>query len=386
LTAEGSGRGRPVLSGLPSGELALLLESLPSYRILQIKQWIARGVSSFDEMTNLPLSLRRELAGRFLLRTGRIASRYHDSDGTLKLGIELSDGAKIEAVLLTDEAGRKTACLSTQAGCPAGCVFCKTGSLGFLRNLNSAEIVEQFLLLRESCLPPAGAAGTAPGESAGGTERPASPAGNAGASGRGVSNIVVMGMGDPLLNIAELRRALSVITDRQGSGFSARRITVSTCGIIPGIRDLAEKGPAVRLALSLPSADAELRRRLMPLSAGHPLGELKKALAFFQEKGGGRVTLETALLSGINTRRADAASLADFAKGLDVVINLIPWNPVPGLEFEGRPLSGPSGDEIERFRKMLESEGLRVTRRYRKGRGVMGACGQLGDTLKAGRA
>ncbi|MDR1586514.1 MAG: 23S rRNA (adenine(2503)-C(2))-methyltransferase RlmN [Treponema sp.] len=367
--AENPDYGKPVLSGLPSNELTLLLESLPSYRIRQIKEWIARGVSSFDEMTNLPLSMRRELAGRFLLRTGRIASRYRDPDGTLKLGIELSDGAKIEAVLLADEAGRKTACLSTQAGCPAGCVFCKTGSLGFLRNLNSAEIVEQFLLLRNLCIQPS----------------PAAPEGNTGASGRGISNIVVMGMGEPLLNITELRRALSVITDKQGPGVSARRITVSTCGIIPGIYDLADNGPAVRLALSLPSADEDLRRRLMPISASCPLGGLKKALAYFRQKGGGRITLEAALLSGINTRRVDAAALADFAKGLDVVINLIPWNPVPGLEFEGRPLSEPSGDELERFRKMIEAEGLKVTRRYRKGRGVMGACGQLGGALKSGR-
>jgi 23S rRNA (adenine2503-C2)-methyltransferase len=359
--AESPGCDKPVLSGLPPDELALLLEPLPSYRALQIKKWIARGVSSFDEMTNLPFSLRGELAGRFLLRTGRIASVYTDPDGTLKLGLELSGGAKIESVLLTDETGRKTACLSTQAGCPAGCVFCKTGSLGFLRNLNSAEIVEQFLSLRGLCRPPSSGA-------AGKNEEPE----------RGISNIVVMGMGEPLLNLAELRRALSVITDGDGTGLSVRRITVSTCGIVPGIYDLAERGPAVRLALSLPSADEDLRRRLMPLSAGYPLDELKKALVFFQEKGGGRLTLEAALLSGINTRHADARAAADFVKGLDAVVNLIPWNPVPGFEFEGRPLSTPSGAELERFRKMLEAEGLRVTRRYRKGRGVMGACGQLG--------
>jgi 23S rRNA (adenine2503-C2)-methyltransferase len=239
-------------------------------------------------------------------------------------------------------------------------VVCKTGSLGFSRNLYSAEIVEQFLLLRGLC-PSSGAAGK--------NDPPE----------RGISNIVVMGMGEPLLNLAELRRALSVITDKQGTGISVRRITVSTCGVVPGIYDLADKGPAVRLALSLPSAVEDLRRRLMPLSAAYPPGELKKALAFFQEKGGGRLTLEAVLLSGINTRRADARAAADFSKGLDTVINLIPWNPVPGLEFEGRPLSGPSESEVERFRKMLEAEGLKVTRRYRKGRGIMGACGQLGE-------
>jgi 23S rRNA (adenine2503-C2)-methyltransferase len=297
-------------------------------------------------MTSLGKKEREDLARRFSLRSTRCRARLEDSDGTVKLRILLRDGAGIEAVLLRDRRGRGTACLSTQAGCPAGCVFCKTGTLGFLRSLDSAEITEQFLHIRS--IYPA------------------------------VANVVIMGMGEPLLNLTELRRALSVLTDREGLGLSKRRITVSTSGIIEGIRDLADQGPPVRLAVSLTTADASLREALMPISRGNPLPSLKEALIYYQRKQGRRITVETVLLGGINTRREDAAALAAFAAGLDVVVNLIPWNPVEGMEFRGFPLREPTGGETERFTDQLIKGGLKVTRRFRKGLGVSGACGQLG--------
>jgi 23S rRNA (adenine2503-C2)-methyltransferase len=251
----------------------------------------------------------------------------------------------IEAVLLEDGRGRRTACLSTQAGCAMGCVFCKTGALGFRRNLEAAEIVEQFLRLR------------AEGE---------------------IANIVVMGMGEPLQNLPELRRALEVLCAPEGIGLSPRRITVSTAGIVEGIRDLTAAGPRVRLALSLTAAETGLRERLMPITRTNPLGELKAALVEYQERWGQRITLETVLLGGLNTREEDAAALAAFARGLDAVVNLIPWNPVEGMRFEGRPLQEPSPGEAAAFQARLEKRGLAVTRRLRKGRGIGGACGQLG--------
>jgi 23S rRNA (adenine2503-C2)-methyltransferase len=299
-------------------------------------------------MTNLSLDLRNELDSRFTLYGSRIAARLDDPDGTVKLQIALADGARIEAVILHDGHGRRTACLSTQAGCPAGCVFCKTGTLGFLRNLDSAEIVEQFLHIRS--IYPA------------------------------IANIVVMGMGEPLLNLPELRRALLVLSDRDGLGLSMRRITVSTCGMVEGIRDLADQGPPVRLAVSLTTADPSLREDLMPISRGNPLPALKEALLYHQRKQGRRITVEAVLLGGINTRREDAEALAAFAAGLDVVVNLIPWNPVEGMEFRGLPLREPSPGEPERFRDQLAGKGLKVTRRFRKGLGISGACGQLGVT------
>jgi len=352
----GNGERCAHIIGIPLEELAEQLAPLPRFRAAQVFKWIAAGAASFDEMNNLPLELRTELAARYTLRSHAAVEKHNARDGTAKLTLQLADGAWIEAVLLADgsrDTARYTACLSTQAGCPAGCVFCKTGA-AFARNLNSGEIVEQFLLLREA-------------------------AGGGGAAGaHSIANIVVMGMGEPLLNRAELRRALAVIGDKKGLNISRRRITVSTCGIVEGIRAMADEGPAVRLALSLTTADEGLRRRLMPITASQPLGKVKEALRYFQDSGGGRITLEAVLLGGINTRGEDAAAMAKFAQGLDAAVNLIPWNPVPDLAFEGKALREPAVAEVEAFTHRLEALGLNVTRRFRRGRGIRGACGQLG--------
>jgi 23S rRNA (adenine2503-C2)-methyltransferase len=297
-------------------------------------------------MKNLPLPLREALAARCTVYTTRDQTALEDPDGTVKLQISLHDHSKIEAVLLKDQGGRKTACLSSQAGCPMGCVFCKTGSLGFKRNLDAAEMVEQVLRLRTL--------------------------------DQGLSNIVIMGMGEPLLNLTQLRKAVSIIEDPRGLHFSKRRITLSTCGIIEGIEELGARGPALELALSLTSADPELRSRLMPVTRSNPLDRLKKALLEYQKAAKRRVTLEAVLLRGVNTRKQDAQALSAFARGLETVVNLIPWNPVPGLLFEGQELEEPEPDEIARFAAALEEKGLTVTRRYHRGRGVSGACGQLG--------
>ena len=331
--------------------------SLPRFRAEQIYRWITRGQGDFDKMTDIPNSLRELLKPRFRVFSCAVEHVYEDT-GAKKIVAALRDGLKIEAVLLSDGKKRLTACLSTQAGCPAGCVFCKTGSLGFKRNLECAEIVEQFIFLRAE----------AGGES------------NAENKEKHIiDNIVIMGMGEPLLNLEQLRKAIAIFTDRQGMHLSARRITVSTCGISPALFDIAENGPYVRLALSLVTADEKLRRRLMPLAAANPLQKVKEALVLFQRNGGGRVTLEAPLLGGVNTREEDARCAAAFAAGLDTVVNIIPWNPVAGLEFEGRPLREPEKKETENFIRMLESRGLKVTMRLRKGRRVMGACGQLGS-------
>jgi 23S rRNA (adenine2503-C2)-methyltransferase len=333
-----------VLTALDEGELCCLLAPLPSFRARQIFKWIYRDALSFDEMTDLPASLREELKSRFSLYGTVVQKTLVDSDA-VKLLIGLSGGARAEAVLLKDGKGRFTACLSVQSGCPVGCVFCKTGSLGFLRNLEAYEIVEQFLhLSREASSP--------------------------------IENIVVMGMGEPLLNLDPLRKALGLIGD--GKGLSLRRVTVSTSGIPRGILDLAENGPKTELAFSVTTARESLRRRLMPGAGKFPLSETKAALSVYQKKTGRRITIETVLLGGINTGAEDAEALRDFARGLFAVVNVIPWNPVEGLCFEGKPLREPSPSEVESFIRHLENGGLKVTRRYRKGRGVSGACGQLG--------
>lgn len=344
--------GKHSISGYTLSTLTDLLKPLPTFRAKQIFKWIARGATNFDSMTDLSQELRKDLNDRFAVQETHISETLTDSDGTIKLQIALQDGAKIEAVVLVDGEGRKTACISTQVGCPMGCAFCKTGSLGFLRNLSAAEITEQLFHCRAVA-----------GE---------------------IANIVIMGMGEPLLNLEHLRTAMNIWSDPAGLGMSRRRITISTSGIISGIRDLADHGPEVRLAISLTTADPQLRELLMPVTKANPLSELTEALRYFQSKHNKRITLEAVMLGGLTTRKEDALAIAAFAKGLDVIINLIPWNPVNGMGLRGKAFLEPSDREIDHMVKLLEERGLRVTRRYRKGRGVSGACGQLGsvDTFK----
>jgi 23S rRNA (adenine2503-C2)-methyltransferase len=330
------------LTGIPGG--------IP-YRARQIFSRISGGAASFEEMTNLPVPLRRELAKQFNIRGLTVMEKQEDRDGTVKLRLGLAGGTAVETVLLSSGPGeRLTACLSTQAGCPIACVFCKTGNIGFVRNLEAGEIVEQVLILSDLVRN----------------------------RNKRISHIVVMGMGEPLLNLPALRRALEILCDPRGCGFSKRKITVSTSGIYQPILDMAENGPRAELALSITTAREELRRRLMPGSAKNPLDQIKAALKVYQEKQKRRITLETVLLGGINTTEADARALADFARGLHTLVNLIPWNPVTELRFDNKPLQKPPAEETGRFRRMLEDRGLEVSIRYRRGRGICGACGQLG--------
>jgi 23S rRNA (adenine2503-C2)-methyltransferase len=237
---------------------------------------------------------------------------------------------------------RFTACISSQSGCAMGCRFCKTGTLGLRRNLTGAEMLEQFLLLEEC-------------------------------AGAPLSNVVFMGMGEPLANIVALRRACAILSHPKGRCLSPRRITVSTAGLIPGIIDLADQGPHLRLAVSLTTADPDLRESLMPVARSNPLPDLRRAIAYYAEKSGRRPTLEAALLGGVNTSPAQARAFAAFARDLGAHVNLIPWNPVPGLDFHE-----PTTGESRAFLRILEDAGVSATLRLRRGSAIAGACGQLG--------
>ena len=329
------------LAGLTPEEIFSSLQLKPAFRAKQVYEWIAKGVESFDQMTNIDKATREKLDSSALLRSSSVSQVLRDPDGTIKLQITLNDGRAIETVLLTDKEGRKTACVSCQAGCAMKCAFCQTGQLGLGRNLTAGEIVEEFLFMEKE-------------------------------AGK-LDNIVFMGMGEPFQNLDAIRKAVAVLTDPKGRALSSRRITLSTCGLIKGIYDLANFGPKMRLAISLTTADEDLRNQLMPVTKGNPLPELKKAISYFIEKTGKRVTLEAALLSGKNTGKESAGRLIDFARGLDVYINLIPWNPVPGLDFET-----PSPEETRNFVRLLENANLNVNLRTRRGEKIGGACGQLG--------
>ncbi|MCL2800214.1 MAG: 23S rRNA (adenine(2503)-C(2))-methyltransferase RlmN [Treponema sp.] len=362
-----SGKRMTSIAGLSITELEKLLSFLPRYRIGQIYKWITKNVFNFEDMTNIPIKLKNELSRDFNFFSSTIKNIEKDSQ-TKKIVILLKDHSTIEAVLLRDKKNRLTACLSTQAGCQCGCIFCKTGYLGFKRNLESYEITEQFFhlcaLIKNE---------------------------NAKQSGKLsdkilIDNIVIMGMGEPLLNLDNLRKAINVFTDPKGLNISRRRITVSTCGIYDGLIDLAKNGPFVRLAFSLTAADENLRQKLMPIAKSNPLDKIKDTLIEYQKNSGARITLEIPLLAqkdrgGINTGEKDAVKIADFCKGLDTVINLIPWNYAPDLLYEGKPLCEPSKAEIESFKNMLEKHQLNVTMRMSKGGAVNGACGQLGSVI-----
>lgn len=333
------------LTGMLPEEIPEALSLKAGFRGKQIFKWIASGAESFDEMTNLSKDLRLELSGKACLRSTIVSEKLVDPDGTIKLQIKLFDGRCVETVLLTDADGRKTACVSCQVGCAMGCAFCQTGKLGFARNLTADEIVEQFLHLEKIC-------GT-------------------------LDNIVFMGMGEPMLNLEAIRKAITILTHSEGRALSPRRITISTSGVIKGIYDLADNGPAVRLAISLTAADPVLREKLMPVTKANPLPELSKAIGYYIEKTGKRCTLEAALLGGVNTDAESARHMKEFAGSLPVHINLIPWNPVEGL-----PYHEPSTKECRAYIQMLEDYGLQVTQRTRRGRKIGGACGQLGKTCK----
>ena len=277
------------------------------------------------------------------LRTSSISNVLKDTDGTVKLQITLQDSNAVETVLLTDKEGRKTACVSCQVGCAMKCAFCMTGTLGLARNVTAGEIVEQFFYLEEIC-------------------------------GK-LDNIVFMGMGEPMQNLESIRKAISILSSKDGRNLSTKRITLSTCGIIKGIYDLADNGPNIRLAISLTTANEDLRNELMPVNRGNPLSQLRDAIDYYAKKSGKRVTLEAALLHEKNTDKISAENMIKFAKGLDVNINLIPWNPVSILPFKE-----PSQNEVKSFVSMLEKAGLNVTLRKKRGRKIGGACGQLGKT------
>ena len=328
------------LSGLFPEEITELLELGQNFRGKQIFKWISTGVSSFDEMTNLSLDLRKILSEKATVFTSFVSQKLVDPDGTIKLQITLQDSLCIETVLLIDSERRKTACVSCQAGCAMACAFCQTGKLGFARNLTAGEIVEQFLYLEKDC-------------------------------GK-LDNIVFMGMGEPMMNLPEIRKAISILAHKDGRNLSTRRITISTSGVIKGIYDLADNGPAVRLAISLTTADNELRNTLMPVNKGNPLSELSKAIKYYIDKTNRRVTIEYILLRDLNDTIKHANELADLLHGLNVYINLIPYN-----EVKEKPFKRSTPEAMHAFFDQLKKRRLNVTLRKEQGSDIDAACGQL---------
>ena len=340
---------RPNLVGANRAELSLLLAELDPrpFRAEQVYQWVARRMAGdIAEMTNLPKALREGLTGRAVLRDPGVLEVRRGGDGTAKLALGLTDGAVVEAVVMPME-GHATVCLSSQTGCAVGCVFCVTGVLGAGRNLTGGEIFGQYrAVLRHE-----GLVGTP-------------------------VNVVFMGMGEPLLNVAGVARAVELIAET----VSPKRVTVSTSGIVPGLAKLAALERRPKLAVSLNATTQAQRERLMPAAAKWPLDELLAALRAFPLERGRRITFEYVMLAGVNDSDDDARRLPRLLKGIPCKINLIPLNP------DARYLAGlaaPDEGRISAFAGIVAAAHMNVTVRWSKGREVAAACGQLRGQLVA---
>ena len=318
----------------------------PAYRADQIWRWLyQRKASSFDQMTNLPRALRARLAAEATLGALEPVAEQRSLDGeTVKWLFRLGDGQLIESVLMRYDDGRRTACISTQAGCAMGCVFCATGQMGFARHLTPGEIVAQ----------------------------PVALARRLDAEGERLSNVVMMGMGEPLHNYDATLAAIRTMTDPGGLGIGQRHITVSTVGLVPAIRRLAGEGVQVTLAVSLHAATDAERDRLLPVNRRYPLSDLIAACRDYFAQTGRRVTFEWALIHGRNDTPDQARALGRLLKGLTCHVNLIPLNPTEGYA------GGPSSPErVEAFRRVLEEHGIPSTVRVRRGIDIQAGCGQL---------
>jgi len=321
----------------------------PKFRAKQLVQWLYKhGVESYGDMGNLPAALREKLNDTAPLIPPTIIDKQVSSDGTRKFLLELSDGCQVETVGIPSrdhnvkgEARRLTVCFSTQVGCPMRCSFCATGKEGFTRNLTPGEMVWQVLICQRDF-------------------------------GKRVSNVVAMGQGEPFLNYDNVMAALQYMNSADGLGIGARHISLSTCGIIPGIKRLAEESEQFTLAVSLHSAIQETRDRLMPGCVSTSLGDLKAALVDYQKKSGRRITFEYLMVDGQTDDKASLEALIDYCHGIQAHVNLLKINHV-----DGSPLEPSSKKQLEWFLRGLEGAGIEATIRDSRGADIDGACGQL---------
>lgn len=345
----------PVLP-LHSLTLVDLEESLtavgqPSYRAKQVMEWAygrEKRVESWDAMSNLPAALRSSLEEVHPIRMPEVVTVSGSKDTTRKLLLRLHDGELIETVLIPaspalygEESDRRTLCVSSQVGCAYGCKFCASGLDGWKRHLSADEIVSQVLLAEK-------------------------------VSGERINNLVFMGMGEPMANYRNWLQAVSILNAPWGVGLGARKMTVSTSGLVPRIRDLADQPLQIRLAISLHGASDEVRSQIMPVNKKHPVAELMEACSYYSDRKKQMITFEYILIEGVNDAPSEARLLADRARGLRAKINLIPYNTVEGL-----PWRRPSEAAQEEFLSILQNRGIAATIRREKGHDIDAACGQL---------
>ena len=344
------------LQGLALEELTSQLQErdVPAYRAKQMMEWVyKKRIGSWGEMKNLPLALREELAETYPLIFPEVVTISGSHDTTQKFLLRFSDEEMIETVLIPaspalygEESDRRTLCVSTQVGCAYGCKFCASGLDGFKRNLRVDEIISQVLLVEKE-------------------------------SGHRINNLVFMGMGEPLANFENLNKAITILNAPWGIGLGARKITVSTSGLAPQIREFADRPEQIRLAISLHGATDEVRLQIMPINKRYPIAELMEACAYYAERKKQLITFEYILIAGVNDQLEQARLLADHAQRLRAKINLIPYNKVEGLSWER-----PSEKAQQAFLGELRQQRVPATIRREKGHDIDAACGQLRRRMK----
>ncbi len=328
---------------LPELERALAAQGVEPYHARQVFAWIhRRGTTAFEAMTDLSQALRERLREHLVVATPAVVARDVSVDGTTKYLLGLSDGARIEAVYIPDTPAQ-TFCISTQVGCAMRCAFCLTGQMGIVRNLTAAEVVAQVRVLALD----QGLLGSA-------------------------FNLVLMGMGEPLHNYDATMKALRILATREGLGLPARRVTLSTVGVLPALERLASEPYMPNLAVSLHATTDDLRDRLVPVNRKYSLTDLIDACRRFPVKRRERITFEYVLLEEVNDTPADARRLVKLLDGLRAKVNLIPLNEAPGIPFRR-----PSDDRVNAFARFLAGRGVTVLVRKSRGRDIRAACGQL---------
>lgn len=340
------------LSGLNLEQITDFVKSLglPAFRAKQIHTWIyAKGVNSFEEMTDLSVDTRKKLNEVAQVAHLKLAHLQVSNDGTRKYLFQLPDGKMVESVLMSfSDRPNLTACVSSQVGCAVGCTFCATGYLGFTRNLTSQEIIDQVMAIQRE-------------------------------AGVRIANIVYMGQGEPLLNVEEVITSLYTMIESVGIG--QRHITVSTSGIISGIKRLSKEQLQVTLALSLHAPDSQTREEIVPISKKYTMAELMDALREYARITKRRITIEYVLLAGVTDSAEQGRELAELVRGLPCLINLIPYNPTQ-LADGTTPFERPSRDAQQRFRHLASQTGKTVTIRLERGTDIDAACGQLHNAFQ----
>ena len=338
------------IKSLDFDELREFIESIgeKAFRAKQVYGWMHQKlVQSFDEMANIPKNLRERLSEECFIESTCIAGKQVSKDGTTKFLMELADGNKVESVLMKYKHGNSV-CISTQAGCRMGCRFCASTVGGLIRNLTSSEMLGQVYEIQRT-------------------------------TGERVSNVILMGIGEPLDNYSNVVKFIKMLSDNNGINISQRNITLSTCGLVEKLKELADENLTITVAVSLHAPDDVLRRQIMPVANKYSISGIIEACRYYIEKTGRRITFEYSMMEGINDSSAHAYKLASLLKGLNCHVNLIPLNPV-----DGRMGKRPGTAGIQQFKLILEKNRINVTIRREMGSDIDAACGQLRNKNKGG--